>query len=188
MQAPHPHSEQFRLMPGAHVARNMGLTRQAVQRLVNEIERDLLVRLEPKPRRAKLVLTARGKSAYDAAMKRQGPWVGGLANGLSTQQIEAATATMRTIRQRLEARACNCRDHRPSDHPHWTSTIASELSGSPDLVAVVKQAIPWGFLILVPTLGVPGASGFRWRVCHPIPGLCARSAACRSSPQTGFSF
>ena len=61
-------------LPVAHIARNMGLTRQAVQRLANELEGDGLVRFAPNPhhQRAKLVLlTARGKSAYDAAMKRQ---------------------------------------------------------------------------------------------------------------------
>src|SRR5215510_4989346 len=36
-------------LPVAHRARNMGLSRQAVQRLVNEMERDGLVRFAPKP-------------------------------------------------------------------------------------------------------------------------------------------
>src|SRR3984885_10641462 len=48
----------------AQIARNMGLTRQAVQRLVNEMQGDVLVRLAPKPhhQRAKLgVLSATGK-------------------------------------------------------------------------------------------------------------------------------
>ena len=43
----------------------------------------------------------------------------------------------------------------------WTSTVASELFGSADTIAVVKEAIPWGFLILVPALAITGASGFR---------------------------
>ncbi len=43
----------------------------------------------------------------------------------------------------------------------WTSTVASELSGSAAMIAAVKQAIPWGFLLLVPALAVTGASGFR---------------------------
>jgi len=95
-------------LPVAHIARNMGLTRQAVQRLANDMERDGLVRFGPNPhhQRAKLVLlTARGKAAYDAAMKRQGPWANGLAAGLSTAQIETAAATLRRIRQRLDDQA-----------------------------------------------------------------------------------
>jgi hypothetical protein len=43
----------------------------------------------------------------------------------------------------------------------WTSTVGSELFGSPEAIAVVKRAIPWGFLILVPALAIAGASGFR---------------------------
>jgi DNA-binding MarR family transcriptional regulator len=92
-------------LPVAHIARNMGLTRQAVQRLANEIERDGLVRFASNPhhQRAKLVLlTPRGRAAYDAAMKRQGPWASRIANGLSIKQIELAAATLRTIRQRLD--------------------------------------------------------------------------------------
>jgi DNA-binding MarR family transcriptional regulator len=95
-------------LPVAHIARNMGLTRQAVQRLANEMEGDGLVRFAPNPhhQRAKLVLlTPRGKAAYDAAMKRQGPWAVGLAAGLSTAQIQAATAILRRIRQRLDDQA-----------------------------------------------------------------------------------
>lgn len=92
-------------LPVAHIARNMGLTRQAVQRLCNEMENNGLLRFAPNPhhQRAKLVmLTARGKAAYDAAMQRQAPWAADLADGLSKHQIEAATKVLRKIRQRLE--------------------------------------------------------------------------------------
>jgi len=43
----------------------------------------------------------------------------------------------------------------------WTSTVGSELFGSLAAVTAVKQAIPWGFLLLVPALAITGASGFR---------------------------
>jgi len=43
----------------------------------------------------------------------------------------------------------------------WTSTVAAELFGTMEQVAFVKQAIPWGFTILVPALAIAGASGFR---------------------------
>ena len=42
----------------------------------------------------------------------------------------------------------------------WTSTVISELSGSPELIAAVKTLIPWGFLILVPALAATGGTGF----------------------------
>jgi len=95
-------------LPVAHIARNMGLTRQAVQRLANEMKADGLVQFGPNPhhQRAKLILlTPVGKAAYNAAMKRQGPWAGRLAAGLSTARIETATATLRRVRQRLDDRA-----------------------------------------------------------------------------------
>ena len=43
----------------------------------------------------------------------------------------------------------------------WTSTIATELFGSVNMVVAVKQTIPWGFLILAPALAITGASGLR---------------------------
>nr|WP_298682173.1 MarR family transcriptional regulator [uncultured Dongia sp.] len=92
-------------LPVAHIARNMGLSRQAVQRLVREMVVDGLLQLglNPHHRRAQLVLlTVRGKSAYAAAMKRQGPWADRLAAGLTTKQLTAASAVLRALRQRLD--------------------------------------------------------------------------------------
>ncbi len=43
----------------------------------------------------------------------------------------------------------------------WLSTVTSELFGSTAVVAVVKETIPWGFLIVVPALAITGVSGFR---------------------------
>jgi hypothetical protein len=42
----------------------------------------------------------------------------------------------------------------------WLSTALSELFASRATVVVVKTAIPWGFLLLVPALAAAGASGF----------------------------
>jgi DNA-binding MarR family transcriptional regulator len=96
--SPHP-------LPVAHIARNMGLTRQAVQRLANEMERDGLVRFAPNPHheRARLVLlTPSGEQAYAMASGRQVPWVNALAKGLSAAEVESACAVMRALRRRLE--------------------------------------------------------------------------------------
>ncbi len=101
-------------LPVAHIARNMGLTRQAVQRLANEMERDGLVRfaLNPHHQRAKLVLlTPKGKSAFKAAMARQGPWASSLAMGLNVRHIQQAATALRTIRQRLDQQAETGVDH-----------------------------------------------------------------------------
>lgn len=42
----------------------------------------------------------------------------------------------------------------------WLSTALSELFASQATVVVVKSAIPWGFMLLIPTLAVAGGSGF----------------------------
>src|SRR6266550_827785 len=63
--------------PVAWLARNMGLNRQGVQRIVNEMRDDGLLELQPKPhhRRAHLVVpTRRGKEAFEAATRLQTPW------------------------------------------------------------------------------------------------------------------
>jgi len=41
----------------------------------------------------------------------------------------------------------------------WSSTVLSELFGSPDLVARVKATILWGMAVLIPALALAGASG-----------------------------
>jgi DNA-binding MarR family transcriptional regulator len=89
----------------AQIARSMGLTRQGVQRLANDMESDGLLRftVNPHHRRAKLVvMTPRGQTAYSAAMKRQVPWAQALAQGLTAQQIAGATVVMKQLRRRLE--------------------------------------------------------------------------------------
>jgi len=43
----------------------------------------------------------------------------------------------------------------------WLSTAISELTGTPETVTLVKTAIPWGFLLLIPALMVTGASGLK---------------------------
>lgn len=42
----------------------------------------------------------------------------------------------------------------------WLSTALSELFGSEATIIVVKTAIPWGFLLLVPAIAAAGGSGF----------------------------
>jgi hypothetical protein len=42
----------------------------------------------------------------------------------------------------------------------WTSTVAVELLGTPAAVMQVKTLIPWGLLILIPSLAAAGGTGF----------------------------
>ncbi len=92
-------------LPIAYIARNMGLSRQAVQRLANEMKDDGLLRFEPNPHheRAKLVLmTEKGKTAFRSAMVKQRRWARTLAEGLSIQSIGDAAGLLRRLRHRLE--------------------------------------------------------------------------------------
>jgi len=43
----------------------------------------------------------------------------------------------------------------------WLSTVLAELFGSYAVVAAVKTAIPWGFLVLIPALAAAGGSGLK---------------------------
>ncbi|QEN89235.1 MarR family transcriptional regulator [Labrys sp. KNU-23] len=94
--------------PVAHLARSMGLNRQGVQRIVNELaDEDILAfRDNPHHRRAKLVvMTAKGKAAYEAANRLQKPWVDALAQGVAVEDVTACQRLIETLRVRLEAEA-----------------------------------------------------------------------------------
>ena len=91
--------------PVAWIARSMGLNRQGVQRIVNELEKDGIVAFAPNPnhRRANLVvLTERGKAIYEAASNLQAPWVNRLSDGLNLKGIAVATEVVGELRERLE--------------------------------------------------------------------------------------
>ncbi|WP_282608852.1 MarR family winged helix-turn-helix transcriptional regulator [Pelagibius sp. Alg239-R121] len=93
-------------LPVAQIARNMGLTRQAVQRVANVLADEGLVRFEENPnhRRAQLVrLTSEGKGALEQVNQRQIEWSNRHAKGLPVEEIEEALTVLRTFHQRLEA-------------------------------------------------------------------------------------
>jgi DNA-binding MarR family transcriptional regulator len=94
-----------RPQPVAWLARDLGANRQNVQRIVNDLNADGLVTLEKNPhhRRAQLiVLTDRGKRAFEAAMNLQAPWINGLADGLSARDIAAFRRVVTALRRKLE--------------------------------------------------------------------------------------
>jgi DNA-binding MarR family transcriptional regulator len=91
--------------PVARLARNMGLNRQGVQRIVNELADQELIAFHENPHhlRAKLVtLTAQGRKAYEMASALQVPWVNSLAKALEPEEIAAATRLLESLRGRLE--------------------------------------------------------------------------------------
>jgi DNA-binding MarR family transcriptional regulator len=93
-----------RPQPVAWLARDLGANRQNVQRIVNDLNADGLVAFETNPhhRRAQLVvLTDRGKRAFDAAMDLQAPWVNELADGLSVRDVATVRRVVTALRRKL---------------------------------------------------------------------------------------
>ncbi|MDI1263453.1 MAG: helix-turn-helix domain-containing protein [bacterium] len=91
--------------PVAWLARSMGLNRQGVQRIVNEMRDDGLVELRPNPHhlRAHLVtLTRKGQGAFAVATELQVPWVNALARGIAVNDLAAASRIVRLLGERLD--------------------------------------------------------------------------------------
>lgn len=84
----------------AQIARRMGLSRQAVQRVVHDLTAQALVRPAENPdhKRAPLItLTSAGETAYGNAMARQEQWANELAEEIDGQQARAALKTLKTL-------------------------------------------------------------------------------------------
>ena len=94
-----------RPQPVAWLARDLGAHRQNVQRIINDLHQEGLVAFEANPhhRRAQLViLTEKGKRAFDAAMNLQAPWVNSLSDGVSVKDIETVRRVVTAVRKKLE--------------------------------------------------------------------------------------
>jgi hypothetical protein len=59
----------------------------------------------------------------------------------------------------------------------WTSTVTAELFGGPATIALVKQGVLWGFLILIPAVITAAATG---RAGAAASGRRARGKAIRT--------
>jgi DNA-binding MarR family transcriptional regulator len=94
-----------RPQPAAWLARDMGASRQNLQRIVNDLAKEGLVAFQTNRhhRRAQLVvLTEKGKQTFDAAMRLQAPWINKLSEGLQVEDIETTHGVMTALRRRLE--------------------------------------------------------------------------------------
>lgn len=92
-------------LPVAHIARNMGLSRQGVQRLANEMKKDGLLAFTPNPhhKRAPLaVMTAKGRETFRGAMALQRKWAAALARDIPPHELMTASGLMNKLRSRLE--------------------------------------------------------------------------------------
>jgi len=95
-----------RPQPVAWLARDMGANRQNVQRIVNDLHDERLVAFEANPhhRRAQLVvLTDKGRQAFDAAMRLQAPWINSLSDGLSIKDVQTFHRVVMALREKLES-------------------------------------------------------------------------------------
>ena len=88
------------------IARAMGQSRQAVQRITNELVEEGLLETQVNPRhqRAKLLaLTEIGKQAYQQAMEKQTPWVNSLASELQEADLELTSSVLKQLIGQLDS-------------------------------------------------------------------------------------
>ena len=94
-----------RPQPVAWIARDLGTHRQNVQRIINDLQEDGLVEFAPNPhhRRAQLVvLTEKGRRAFDDAMALQAPWISRIADSLHLKDLDAMRRVIGVLRRNLE--------------------------------------------------------------------------------------
>ncbi len=94
----HPHSV-------AQIARNMGIARQTVQKLADELERRQFIQYAPNPdhKRAKLVyLTEKSRHVMKLLEKRQIRWANKITDRVKPEEIEAALDLIKNLLERLE--------------------------------------------------------------------------------------
>jgi DNA-binding MarR family transcriptional regulator len=88
----------------AEIARRMGLKRQSVQRLVDAMTADGLLKLADNPhhKRARLVhVTELGRARYAAIMARHLDWANALGEGLDPRTLASAAALAEELTRRL---------------------------------------------------------------------------------------
>lgn len=91
--------------PVPRIAETMGLTRQSVQRIADELEALGIVAFAANPhhKRAKLIkLTAKGAGLYDETLQLQVPWAKNLGKGIDPRHLQIARDVLTQLRRRLE--------------------------------------------------------------------------------------
>ncbi|WP_448546558.1 MarR family winged helix-turn-helix transcriptional regulator [Thalassotalea fusca] len=89
----------------SQIARSMGQTRQAVQRLVDVMcKDDILTLLEnPYHKRAKLVtLTEKGSSVFGQLEAKQIPWANGIATDINEEDLSTTLKTIQKLTTQLD--------------------------------------------------------------------------------------
>ena len=102
----------------SQIAREMGLTRQAVQRTADLLAADGLVRYTDNPhhRRAKLVtVTPKALQTLGYIQQRQARWANRIGGQHDPEQMRTAAAVLRRLRESLERDEQDERDEQGSD-------------------------------------------------------------------------
>jgi DNA-binding MarR family transcriptional regulator len=89
----------------SELARHMGLTRQAVQRLADDMASDGLVEFAANPGDARamhLLLTEAGRAAYYDALEREWQWANAIAADFDVAQITGTVALLEAITQKIQ--------------------------------------------------------------------------------------
>jgi DNA-binding MarR family transcriptional regulator len=93
------------LLSVAQLARKMGNTRQAVQRIANELQAEGVIsfRANPRHKRAQLIeLTPHGRALFERSMEHQRPWAAALGRDLTTPRLREACATLEALLAALD--------------------------------------------------------------------------------------
>lgn len=88
----------------SELARHMGLTRQAVQRLADDMASDGLVEFTENPGDARamhLLVTEAGRATYHNTLEREWQWTNAIAEGFDAEQITRTVALLEAITQKM---------------------------------------------------------------------------------------
>ena len=89
----------------SELARHMGLTRQAIQRLADDMASDGLVEFVENPGDARamhLLLTETGKTTYHDTLEREWQWANEIAADFDAAQIVRAVALLEAITKKIQ--------------------------------------------------------------------------------------
>ncbi|ODC05180.1 MarR family transcriptional regulator [Terasakiispira papahanaumokuakeensis] len=87
------------------IARSMGLTRQAVQRLVDAMREDELLCFQNNPdhKRAKLIcLSALGETVFSKLSEKQSGWAMECSTGITKAELETTLSVLKRISESFE--------------------------------------------------------------------------------------
>ncbi|MBC8141382.1 MAG: MarR family transcriptional regulator [Armatimonadetes bacterium] len=90
----------------SELSRYLGLTRQAVQRLANEMADDGLLEFAENPGDARamhVVLTPAGRNVYAGAMEREWQWTNAVADDFDAEEIARAVALLEAMTQKIQS-------------------------------------------------------------------------------------